>query len=337
VEQRYFVAEHLNKGVCQQSSSGGMFTAITDAWFQMHGSRAVVYGCVLGQDMKARHVRAVTREQRDAMRGSKYIGSDMSGVIRQAIDDLRNGFFVAFSGTPCQMAGMNAVVKATGVDQDQLLTIEVLCHGVGSVTYFQDYIADKEKKYRSKAVACSFRGKRRPGKKAQMVVGFENGKEYESPSVKYDGFMAAYYRNYSLRPACFSCPYTTVTRQADLTIADFHESEPQSTYGAGSTIIVHTDKGEGLFLRAGQDIACREVELSRIMQPHMKVASKVPKNYGEFWNVYRSGGYAKALAFLGLNTTAGKILSLMATVAYKLHLVEALKGLRKKLRSARRK
>ena len=83
MEQLCFSAIHKDEKIEKNSSSGGAFTAITDAWFSEHGEDAVVYGCILDENLDAKHIRATTKEQRDRMRGSKYIASDITGIYGQ--------------------------------------------------------------------------------------------------------------------------------------------------------------------------------------------------------------------------------------------------------------
>ena len=70
-----YAVKHKDSKVISASRSGGIFTAISDYILDNNG---IVYGCVLTEDFKAVHYRAVTREDRDKMRGSKYIQSKIN-------------------------------------------------------------------------------------------------------------------------------------------------------------------------------------------------------------------------------------------------------------------
>lgn len=327
MEQQYYVAKHLNRDVCQNSSSGGVFTALTDSWFDLHGEQAVVYGCAFDEKMHAKHIRAVTREQRDTMRGSKYIGSDMSGVMRSVVNDIKAGRYVLFSGTPCQVAGLKAVVLEKGLDNRRLLTIDLICHGIGSVTYFQDYLAEKERRYKSKAVFCSFRGKKRPGKRQQMVIRFENGKEFISPFAKYDVFSAAYSQNYILRPSCFHCKYASNERNSDISIGDFWEKD-SGVSDALSTVIVQTEQGKELLKVSIKDMDFEKVDIADVMQPHLCIPAKQPEKYGEFWKEYRGSGIHSTKKYLNITV----VHSVCATVIYHLYIAEIVRSIRGWLR-----
>ena len=63
------------------------------------------------------------------MRGSKYAQSNIGKAYKEAEIDLKHGKKVLFVGTPCQIAGLKHFLHK---DYEQLLTIEVFCHGVPS-------------------------------------------------------------------------------------------------------------------------------------------------------------------------------------------------------------
>lgn len=336
-KQHYYAAVHRDNNVRKGSSSGGAFTAITDSWFEEYSSRAVVYGCVMDENMKVVHCRAENTQQRDAMRGSKYVESDMSGVMRQVRDDLEKGLHVAFSGTPCQIAGLQSYLHMKGLfDESHLLTIEVICHGVGSVRFFQDYLLDWEKRLGKTVKKCNFRGKCRLGKKTQMVLYFTDGTVYESPSVRYDGFYSAYYGNMILRPSCYQCRYAQQTRFADVTIADYCDLEGQSV-DSYSLIIANSVSGVKIVQAALKQMNYKHICADMIHQLHMNAPSQKPEGYDRFWEAYRSGGYNGAQQFLGNCTLKGKVRCGLAHAAYWLHADEIAKYLRIILRRMREK
>lgn len=328
MKQKFYAARHTDGDICRKSSSGGAFTAITDSWFQTYGDTAVVYGCILDENLKARHIRANTPQQRDSMRGSKYIGSDMSGIMNQVEADLKSGNYVLFSGTPCQIGGLRAYLKAKGVAPTvQLLTVEVICHGVGSVRYFWDYVASYEKRYKSKAMNCNFRGKMRPGKTQQMVIWFENGKIYESPSLKYDEFYSVYGSNHILRPSCHNCKYAQPDRNADISLADGwgitvagHEEK--------SLVISNTAQGERWIQRGFENVRHEEVSFAQIHQPNMIAPSKRPEDYDRFWNVYWTEGYNGVQRYLGKDSVGARLKNKIVHMMYILRITEIIRMLK---------
>lgn len=337
MKQRFYSALHLNRDICQKSSSGGAFTAITDSWFSAHANQAVVYGCAWSETLYAKHTRAETSLQRDAMQGSKYIGSNMSGVMRMVAQDLLDDRYVLFSGTPCQIDGLKSFLRVKGIDYgEQLLTVEVICHGVGSVRYFQDYIAAYEKRYKSKAVGCSFRGKCRPGKLQQMVIKFANGKVYESPAIRYDEFYSAYLGNYILRESCFVCKYAKPERVADISIAD-HWAEASKQWPTKSLIISNSGNGDRWVQTCMKHMDIREITEDLLRHPNMYSPSKKPADHAIFWDTYEHCGYRSVQKYLGNATVKGSIRRFVNRIAYWLRIKEICRLLKRVCLSGLRK
>lgn len=95
---KVYAAKHKDEDIRAASRSGGIFTALSDLILLDSG---VVYGCVLKDDFEAAHVRAENVEERNKMRGFKYIQSKMGNTYRNVLEDLKNGrevFWYILSG-----------------------------------------------------------------------------------------------------------------------------------------------------------------------------------------------------------------------------------------------
>ncbi len=315
--QKYFNAVHLNREICKLSSSGGVFSGISDKWFDAYGEKAVIYGCRLDESLKAVHFRACNKAQRDLLRGSKYIASDARGIYSQVNEDLNNGLAVLFSSTPCQVFALKKYLETKNTKTDNLLTVELVCHGVGSNGYFENYILNMEKKFNSKAVSCNFRAKSRPGKLQDMMITFANGKIYHSASIKFDGFYSAYCRNYILRPSCFECPFAKPQRVADICLADNWGNDPKL---ASSLVIATTQWGLDWISLTNDTVEYEEWPFEKVVQPNMQAPSEKPSDYDEFCDMYKASGYTASQGFLGNNTIKFKLKKSAADVVYKLRL-----------------
>lgn len=339
MNQRYFTANHIDKEVLQSSSSGGVFTAVSDAWFSAHKEKAVVYGCILDERLKAKHIRATTVEERNLMRGSKYIASDISGVYASIAKDLEDGCYVLFSGTPCQIAAVKSFLSVCSAEyKENLLTVELVCHGVGSNAFFEDYIKHLEKKYSSKAVSCSFRAKSRQGASQDMEIVFANGKKYNAASTKYDWFYSAY-DGYILRPSCFFCKFAKPDRQADISISDnWKDFASGSSSRHLSALITTTEQGFEWFEKASNNLDIKETDFDGVDKINLHESTKKPQKYDEFVALYCSeNGYLKAQKFLGNNTVFGKLRYFAADVLVRLHLIEFAKSFKRFLKRLLRK
>ncbi len=324
MEQRFFSAWHKDAVIWKRSSSGGAFSAISDVFFDEHGENAVIYGCILNEKLDAVHIRAVSKEERNKMCGSKYIGSNLSGIFKQVRDDLLCNKKVLFSGTPCQIAGLKSFLNVSACDASSLLTVEVICHGVGSVRFFNDYTAHLEKRYKSKAVSCRFRAKSRAEKRQDMEVVFENGKKYNASSTKYDWFYSVFLKDLVLRPSCYVCPFAKKERGADISIADHWSSEASRYNKASSLVITNTKIGLEWAMAGFSNMEYREIKYEEVHQPHMEAPAKKPSMHGELWEIYNKGGYLELQKAVGNNTFSGIFKAQLASAANALHLKEAL-------------
>lgn len=130
--QKYYRFLHGDGLVRKNSSSGGAFTAISD---QILDKGGVVYGCVMDENLSLKHSHATNKEKRDKMRGSKYIQSDIKEIFQQIKKDLVTGKCVLFTGTPCQNFSILTYLSASKICTDRLITMELICHGVGSKVF----------------------------------------------------------------------------------------------------------------------------------------------------------------------------------------------------------
>ena len=113
------------------SSSGGFFSLLARHVLEQGGA---VFGAALDEDMTARHVCARTVDELAPMRGSKYVQSDLGGSFSQVKALLEEGTAVLFSGVPCQVDGLK---RYLGKDYPNLLTCDLVCHGVPSPAVFR--------------------------------------------------------------------------------------------------------------------------------------------------------------------------------------------------------
>ena len=63
-----------------KSRSGGAFVAFSDFILDKGG---IIYGAGFKDHLVVAHKRAITKEERDEFRGSKYVQSDLDGIFRQ--------------------------------------------------------------------------------------------------------------------------------------------------------------------------------------------------------------------------------------------------------------
>ena len=288
-----YAAKHIDDSERLKSQSGGMFAAISDVVLQDGG---VIYGCILNDSFEAVHARTESKAGRDAMRYSKYVQSNMGDCFLKVYEDLKRGKKVLFSGTSCQIAGLQGFLKMKkDVSDTELYTVDIVCHGVPSPRVWRDYLAWEERKKRSRIRNVICRNKVRYGWKSHVVtITWDKGRPVNSRV-----FPKLFYSHVILRPACYRCPYKDIIHPADITVADYwgiDKALPGFKDDKGvSLVLVNTDKGKELFKRCSGSLIIKKTKLEDSMQQPLIAPYDPPDNRQQFWKDYRSGDF-KAVA-----------------------------------------
>lgn len=277
-----------------ESSSGGIFTLITD---EVLSSGGTVFGAVYDEKMNVIHAAAGNKEERNRMRGSKYVGSDTSAVFEQVKNELTGDKQVVFSGTPCQVSALKSYL---GREYDNLLLIDIICHGVPSPEIWKSFVKLMEKKYGKKITDYRFRNKAVAWREYSPLVSFEDGSTAAADDLN-GAFIEVFRYELCLRPSCTACRYTSVHREGDITIGDFWGIEkqlPEIDDNKGiSAVTANTEKGRG-FLESikaeGTFTPCTQ-EMIAAGQVNMKKCSVISPKSEDFLGIYQKDGIEKAL------------------------------------------
>ena len=240
-----FTATYSNDKILRHSSSGGVFSALSEIILNNGG---VVFGAVFDKNWCVHHAVAKNLDELENMRSSKYVQSQIGDVYRQVKDAL-NSSEVLFSGTPCQCVGLKNFL---GKDYDNLLTVEVICHGTPSPALWEYYVG--ELGYAHDIANINFRSKRNGwGDGIYIDINFYD-KGHTINKVPSDLYGRLFLRNVSLRPACSSCKSRFPNGKADLSLGDawgIKDFAPEMDDTRGVSIVfVHTAKGKDFFERA---------------------------------------------------------------------------------------
>ncbi|ODA40296.1 Coenzyme F420 hydrogenase/dehydrogenase, beta subunit C-terminal domain [Desulfosporosinus sp. BG] len=245
-----YAARAKDDEILLKSSSGGMFTILAQYALRNEG---IVYGCAFDKNMVARHVMVDSLKGLDRLRGSKYVQSDTADTFGQAKQFLNKGMMVLYSGTPCQIAGLKSYL---GREYENLLTADLICHGVPSQKLFNKYITWFEKKTGQRIIKFDFRSKDKNKWGLMYKVQLSNSEKYKM------GFLDPYYKSFlegkTYRECCYHCKYATAVRIGDITIADYWGIEKQHpefyTDKGVSLILINTQKGRQVFDKIKADI-----------------------------------------------------------------------------------
>lgn len=239
-----------NEECRMKSASSGAFEALCKAFLQGEVNYSI-YGCELDDKLQAKHCLIHDIKQIDRMRKSKYIQSYIDNEYASVLSELKAGKKVVFSGTPCQIGGLKNYLK---IDFENLLTIDLVCHGVPSQKIFSRYIQYLQKRYHETVKSYTFRNKRKMEQRWSnhgICVEFINGKILELEEEE-DLYMYGFLNGVFNRESCYECKFAGLNRISDITIGDYWGIEKvypdltESKTNGTSLIIGNNEKGLGV-------------------------------------------------------------------------------------------
>ena len=242
------------------SSSGGAFSAFARMTLAEKG---VVFGASFDEHLHCRHIEIQDEKELSALRGSKYVQSATGDCYKRIKDALRTGRQAYFVGTPCQVAGLRKYLHR---DYDNLLTSDLICHGVPSNDLFVRQIRQLERKHGYKIKDFLFRSKQRFGQGCDLQVVTADGKSrfYNAELMPY---FYGFWNNITLRPSCYVCRFANTQRASDITLGDYWLAKkefPGVKMSKGlSLALVNTGKGQKVWNEIKSDIEWRESTLQQ--------------------------------------------------------------------------
>lgn len=294
-EPEIYAVRHKDIHEIETSRSGAAFVAISDYVLENGG---IVYGVGYNDDFRVIHKRATTKSERNEFKGSKYVQSDLLGIFKQVKDDLKKGKTVLFSGTPCQTAGLNLFIGRKL--RDNLILVDIICHGVSSPNIWYDYLKYIEKKYKYKVVKVNFRDKSRVGWSGHVESFiFDNGKKIEL-SIFKDLFL----KSLMNRSSCSRCFFTNYTRPSDFTLGDYWGWEKISPRfnidnKGCSLLFVNTNKGLRIFEKIKVKIDYILTRKDLCTQPNLLYPTTFDRRMPDFIKMYSQKGFISTLKRYG--------------------------------------
>lgn len=226
--------------IWKNSSSGGAFTEVVKYWAD---SNTVVFGAAWDDDMCVHHIE-VSRDSLNPIRKSKYISSSTESTFLKTKEYLQQGEKVIYSGCPCQIAGLRSFLKK---DYDNLLTIDLICHGQGSKYVFAECLKDTERLIGANISKYEFRSKRKVFETEYLSKVSTGKKDFYLFSERYTQLFLS---QKCVRPSCGSnCIFHNKVRPGDITLADLKCADDINPDLVGSkynysAIIANSSKGK---------------------------------------------------------------------------------------------
>lgn len=258
-----YAAKNKDDGIRMHSSSGGIFSLLAEDTIRQGG---VVFGARFEENWEVVHDYVETVEGISAFRGSKYVQSKIGNNFINVKRFLQEGRKVMFTGTPCQVAGLQCFLKK---EYDNLLCVDFVCHGVPSPkvwrTYLKHITHQKRGKFflnfinnsKNNIESINFRDKSTGWKKYSFAytISTTTGKRRNTNTFLHvfhnDPYMQAFLHDVILRPSCYDCKFRCQRSGSDLTIGDFWgidivDKSFDDDKGV-SLLIIKTEKGQMFF------------------------------------------------------------------------------------------
>lgn len=283
-----YAVHHRDSVIWRTSSSGGVFSALADYVLSQHGC---VFGAAYNNDFQVTHIKIEDKEHVKALRGSKYVQSNTTGIYEKVRAELRSGRLVLFSGTPCQVEGLKGFLLK---HYDNLITVDLVCHCVASPKIFSDYIELLHRKKGGRIRTINMKDKTLGWGNQKIRIDFEDGTTwFNNPETNLWGEL--FYSQLISRPSCHMCRFANLERPGDITIGDFwgiERSHPTFHDRRGiSLVLLNTDKGIKVFDPVKEScnyISCIEDEC---LQPSLlrPVAPSLKRDM--FWSYYQKHSF----------------------------------------------
>lgn len=256
-----YACYNLDENIRLHSSSGAIFSSLANYILEQCG---VVYGVSMSDDCySAEYISVTNKKDLAKLRGSKYLQAKIGNTYKKVKEDVLSRKMVLFTGTGCQVNGLK---KFLGKEYDNLICVDVICHGVPSPALWRKYAQYQEEKNGGKIRDINFRSKDDNWTDFGMKEVFENT-SYEFYKKLFiskdnDSYMRMFLRDYCLRPSCYNCIAKSV-KMSDITIADFwgiNDIVPEMNDGKGtSLVLIRTDKGENIFSGISKGLKLKKI------------------------------------------------------------------------------
>ena len=323
-----YAAKNNDEEIQKMSSSGGIFFALAKRIIDDGG---VVFGACFDRNWEVVHSYTETIEGLKKFQRSKYVQSRIGNSYRDVLKFLQQGRKVLFSGTPCQIAGLNLFLRKDY--GELLLKVDFACHGVpspGVWRIYLDYIRTKVQNIELKTDSIinnessvitdiNFRDKRLGWEKygfSVHVMASNNrdgisrykdksvqGKELLFEPYKDNLYMQGFLKDLYIRPSCYSCPVKCGKSYSDITMGDFWgigRMYPKYYQAKLYSLLLLYAPYQNKFISDIKDVTIREVSYSAAVKYNraIKHSAVKPKQYDDFWTEYYSNGISAIRKFV---------------------------------------
>ena len=298
-----YAASYKNKDISAKSASGGIFAALAK---QVLTEGGIVFGSAYTKQFDVEVISIEKIEDLPRLQGSKYVQSSMNSSFLKIKSELQTGRTVLFCGVPCQV---EALKRFLGRSYENLLLVDIVCHGVPSNRMLKDYLAFLADKKQMEIQSIQFRTKTKGqnvyGEIAYRQVSHTGEIAYrQEPLISYK---SSYYKLFlncqTFRDSCYHCKFAGTKRRGDISLCDYwgiedehpdfvKEVEKEGLAGI-SAIMLNTNAGIAFFERLKQEFLLRESTVEQVAKhnPQLQAPSVETAERKQVLDCYRQRGY----------------------------------------------
>lgn len=263
-----YAAKNKDNDERMKSTSGGVFPLLAKYILKEKG---IVYGATI-ENYKTSHIRIDKEKDLYKILGSKYSQSSLINVLPKIKKDIKDNKLILFSGTPCQVGAIKALVG----DYKNIYYVSVICHGVINDDILERYMKEENIKdftYRTKDNGWSTSSVKIVKDQTPKVIKFMDC-----------SLTTLYIHNSILRNSCYECKFKGKNNQADIILGDYwgiNSVHPEMFDEKGvSALIINSQKGKNLITKskAMKKLITTETTLENILiqNPSLNNSSKKP-------------------------------------------------------------
>ena len=199
---------------------------------------AVVFGCDFDENYILRMRSASEIKEIEGFRSSKYTFCRMDQCYNEIKDLLQRNIHVLFIGSSCQVYALKCFL---GNNQNGLLTVDLICHGVPPEGYFYEYLKHQSSLLDKKIEKIKFR---EDEKNEDFRLRLYSKKTCIYDIYAREDLFFTGYVNYAIfEERCYNCPFANLKRISDISIGDWW-GPSQLPVSKSSLILVNSKQGQ---------------------------------------------------------------------------------------------
>ena len=313
--------------IIMKSSSGGFFSAIAEYIISQNG---IVFGACFDKEWNVIIDYTDNINEINKFRGSKYVQAKVNNAYNKVKEFLKADKLVLYSGTPCQIKALKNFLHK---EYDNLICLDLICHGVPSPGVWQKYIKELNISHISN---INFRSKEQSSWEnySFQINDDTHIKNLEPHSI--NPYMKGFLSNIIIRSSCSVCPAKAGKSNSDITMADFWGIKEinKSFYDSCGVSLVFSlsKKGDKII----KELNCKRINVNTqdVKLTNMSFNSSSPLHHkrSQFFNRWESEPIIPLLKILSKSSLKSQIKYLIRVMLVKLGLNYKLNKILNKLK-----